>query len=355
MKLLAGSIEVAGDTFLHAGYISAQPRTFHEMGTLKLCREKVKVIDVKKALDLREPGKEAKPAATTVALSPSHPLPPGMVISEGFTLAIVFFFFAWLVSFYYRRVRKIAKPQWWPWVIAGVPLLTFLAVILISHWAVPAARARHLNHLNSVPPPWDGIPVQDYQNPEMATHAILHGLIVNALAGAPTGVTGLPAIQDQVAFPVAVEEYTPGMMYAQKTYGRDGWGREFRFEPLENESYRIASAGADGAFGTNDDIVAVTGSRKGPWELAISGVYFRVVAGKRIFFLHRVEDPKFRTAQEADARKMTNNDLFDMFSFHEWLGYKEPAVMAQLKQQGKQEPEERTAPLLFVQFGSDNE
>jgi len=34
----------------------------------------------------------------------------------------------------------------------------------------------------------------------------------------------------------------------------DGWGRTFRYERLSDESFRLVSAGSDGAFGTADDI-----------------------------------------------------------------------------------------------------
>ena len=53
----------------------------------------------------------------------------------------------------------------------------------------------------------------------------------------------LAAIQGEVAFPIPADAYTSGMAYAVKTYGRDGWGREFAFKPLGSRQYRIAGAG----------------------------------------------------------------------------------------------------------------
>ncbi len=35
----------------------------------------------------------------------------------------------------------------------------------------------------------------------------------------------------------------------------DGWGRAFRYERLSDENFRLASAGPDGKFDTEDDIV----------------------------------------------------------------------------------------------------
>jgi hypothetical protein len=37
----------------------------------------------------------------------------------------------------------------------------------------------------------------------------------------------------------------------------DAWGRRVRYEKLSEDSFRLTSAGPDGAFGTADDIVKV--------------------------------------------------------------------------------------------------
>ncbi len=37
----------------------------------------------------------------------------------------------------------------------------------------------------------------------------------------------------------------------------DAWGREIRYELLGEANFRLLSAGADGAFGTEDDIIKV--------------------------------------------------------------------------------------------------
>lgn len=36
---------------------------------------------------------------------------------------------------------------------------------------------------------------------------------------------------------------------------QDGWGRDIKYEIIDDLSFRLTSAGADGAFGTEDDIV----------------------------------------------------------------------------------------------------
>ena len=75
---------------------------------------------------------------------------------------------------------------------------------------------------------------------------ILHGLIVNGLNGCSFRVERLPAIQYEVGFPAEQDDWTDGMRYAAKAYGRDGWGREFAFEPMPDGAYRICSAGVGG-------------------------------------------------------------------------------------------------------------
>jgi hypothetical protein len=35
----------------------------------------------------------------------------------------------------------------------------------------------------------------------------------------------------------------------------DGWGRDIKYEIIDEISFRLTSAGSDGAFGTEDDIV----------------------------------------------------------------------------------------------------
>jgi hypothetical protein len=42
---------------------------------------------------------------------------------------------------------------------------------------------------------------------------------------------------------------------ALTTGKRDAWGNKIRYERLSDESFRLTSAGHDGTFGTDDDIV----------------------------------------------------------------------------------------------------
>lgn len=349
MEILAGSLNVEAGSFLHAGYLSAAPRTYERHGSYVLAKSKFKLIDVKKSVELKKSVEQAPPA--TAAEMVSRPLQPAMMVSDVFTLSIAFFFFAYLISFYYRRVRKLATPGWRPWLFASVPILVFAC---IQYWAVPAYESFSLNRL---PPPWNGVPIQEYQDPQAATDAILHALIANALVGVRWDVENLAAIQNEVAFPVIAAEYTNGMKYAQKTYGRDGWGRKFSFQQLEKHQYRVASAGPDGQFDTKDDMVLVVSAPTSSWEQSLGGVYYRVAEGHEVVLIHEVGHALFRSAHGDDARKLTDTDLFDVFRLDElsrrWRGSEksESSILAALKSQHKPEAVERKDDeLLFVQL-----
>lgn len=348
MKLLAGSIEVESNTYLHAGYLSAYPRSFGEGGFLRFWHhETTTVINIPEAVALREPADESQPAATISAARVNQALTPATMVSELFALTVAFLFFAWLIGVYYQRVRKTAHPAWRPWVLAGVSVFVFA---FFPYWALPAMRVQRLNAL---PPPWEDVPVQPYQNPELATQAIMQALIVNALAGSPQGIASLAAIQEEVAFPVPAEDYTPGMEYARRTYGRDGWGRDFAFELLGEGKYRVSSAGHDGALGTPDDIVVDAGVNERGWEYALSGIFARWHDQELVCFIHQVDDPLFRKARSAESGELTSTSVFDMFTLKSATRDPKdaPNVLQQLREQMSREAQAgRAVPLYFVQF-----
>jgi hypothetical protein len=217
--------------------------------------------------------------------------------------------------------------------------------------------------LNHLAPPGKGVAIAEYQDPKTATELILHGLIANGLLGVSVDVRNLAAIQNEVAFPFQTSQYTPGMKYAQQTYVRDGWGREFSFKRLDAGKYEIASAGPDGIMGTNDDILLVTPSREEDrdWERRIGGVFFRIADGHEVIFIHRVNDPLFLFANAKDAQKQTGTELFDLIKLDEWSGMlrpdshdpskSEPPFIAMLRD--KQKPDQAkdaSDELLLVQF-----
>ena len=171
-----------------------------------------KVIDVPAALALKQSGKTgeqiARPA-TAQWVAPAGPFRPAIEVGQAAGLAIAFVFFAYLFGLYFRRTLKAKWLVWLPWVAA----LGAVALILLIVNLVELALVASLNHAT---PPWQDVAVQEYENPEAATEAILHGLIVNALAGCSFQAEKLSAIQHEVAFPVPIGDYTPGMAYGRR-------------------------------------------------------------------------------------------------------------------------------------------
>ena len=70
MQLIAGSLNVEVDEFLHAGYLSAYPRSIDEMGQYQIGRSSAEVVNVAEALALR-PLRQVEPTATAAAVGTS--------------------------------------------------------------------------------------------------------------------------------------------------------------------------------------------------------------------------------------------------------------------------------------------
>ncbi len=100
-------------------------------------------------------------------------------------------------------------------------------------------------------PPWVGVELRSYQNPEAATQVILHGLIGNAIRHR-YAVGTLADLARDIALPAST--LTEGEAYALKTYAFDGWGRELALVQ-ENNTFTVTSSGEDGVLATEDDLV----------------------------------------------------------------------------------------------------
>jgi hypothetical protein len=358
MQVLAGSLDVETSDFLHAGYLSAYPRTFTQQGQHRLGRYEGKLVDVKKSLELKETDAGAPVSQVSVSTSNSSEgisllLRPASMVTDGFMMLVVFLFFGYLIRSYYLRIAGMKRPGLRPWLLAAAPILLFVFVV---HFAAPRVHETCLDHST---PPWLDVAVQEYEDPEAATEAILHGLIAYSLPGAPSHVQTLAGIQGQVAFPVERDQYTPGMAYAERTYGLDGWGREFRLERigrLRKRQYRIASAGPDGEHGTMDDIALVIEHESDNWEALVNGMYVRRIDGEYRCFIHCVDHEHFRYEAAGAAREATGSDLFDVLAFDRvlrvWDHTKEPPPIRTLilNHEVFGQSDERNDPLVFVRF-----
>jgi hypothetical protein len=67
------------------------------------------------------------------------------------------------------------------------------------------------------------------------------------------------------AYPEALEELPPEMFGELES--EDGWGRRFLYRRLRVDKYNIISAGPDGKFGNEDDIVLQNGTLYEPMKI----------------------------------------------------------------------------------------
>jgi hypothetical protein len=354
MQIHAGSLNIQVDSFLHSGYTSAYPHTYRTYAESDLMKRAVKLIDVKKAVELKPSNDQI--SYTTTAAAPSPALQPASMVSDTYWLAVAFLFFAYIIGLYYRKMRGIAKSGGKAWLFAAMAIL---GIVCVRYWAWPEYKIYSLNHLE---PPWKNAAIAEYQDPQAATEVILRGLIANGLLGISIDVHNLASIQNEVAFPFQATQFTPGMKYAQHTYGRDGWGREFLLKQLDSGRYEIASAGPDGIMGTKDDILLVTLSQKESWEYRIGGVFARIAKGQNAIFIHRVDDSNFVFAHAKDAQTQTGTGIFDLLGLDElgidesWLDFQNPSAsdppfIAMLLDKLKPEQAKSTSnDLFFVQF-----
>jgi len=72
--------------------------------------------------------------------------------------------------------------------------------------------------------------------------------------------TNMAALEKAVNLFIATEGRAPAdlkELWASRLLtgeAADGWGRSFKYERLSDSAFRIASAGQDGVFGTEDDL-----------------------------------------------------------------------------------------------------
>jgi hypothetical protein len=360
VEIIAGSLNIVSRQFLHAGYMSAYPRTFTMMGDYQLRRDKLEVLDVKTALELKRT--DTSPAPTPeirqegAFWKPIVSPRPAVMSVDLFVYVTVFFFFAYLASLYYRRVRKVSVPGWRPWVAVTIPACL---IYLVAGFVYPASYAAIQN---SQPPPWEGVATSEYLHPEQATEVILYGIIADALAGCSFRIENLAAIQKQVGLPIPEKQRTEGMAYALKTYGRDGWGRDFRLRMVKkdrNDAYEVRSAGRDGRFDTLDDLTLLACPEYG-WESRLKGVYVRQLDKRYAVFLHRVKDSHFRYVREKEAWTHTGTRLYDMVLEKDLdRGRRarddEPRTLDKVKKQALEKKIDITDdPFLFVRFAHGN-
>lgn len=107
---------------------------------------------------------------------------------------------------------------------------------------------------------------------------------------------------------------TKGQAYALKTYGIDGWGRPFKLGVVSG-AYTVRSAGADGSFGTSDDLkVKIKKYDNGSWDERKRSYFLRHDrAGALIVLFHRWTGSHFKYLNRDRAKQVTSGETFDLF------------------------------------------
>jgi hypothetical protein len=300
MEILGASTVQAAETFLHPGYISAYPRTLYpEMGYPIQHSDPTVQLDMAEALRLQNETL-ASAASTGDGSVWNHAFAS---LSAWPTVVVAAAAFFGLLALY-----VVMKDRWrWRWpgrLKTGFTLAPLLAVAMMVGTCGPEPLPNQK--------PWEGVPLQQYANPDQATLAIMHGIIADAIINVGQPIENLANIQNEVGLPIA--NPTEGMAYALLTYGVDGWGREFELS-RSGDQYTVTSAGPDGQFGNGDDLsMTVSQTSNSDWDMQRYAFFTREVSGQRYIYFHRWTGDHFKYIDQDLALSHTDTKLFDVFA-----------------------------------------
>ena len=297
MKIFGASITDTVQTFLHAGYISANPRTWGSY--MYPDSDPTIQLDVQEALRLKTEtfGTYLSPH-TTDSLSASM----ANIFNWPLLLTGVLCFFGVLTVWYLLRDRLRGK-----WRLAP-PLLIPLAAFLILNCEDQQALPSKI--------PWEGATIEEYAHPEDATTVLLHGIIADGIINVGQPISGLENIQNEVSLPLST--LTKGEQYALKTYGLDGWGREFRLVKSRGE-YVVTSAGSDGVFDNPDDMeLKVSQCNDSSWDNNRYAFFIQKNNNNIVVAFHRWSGEFFKYNNKEDAKTLTGSTLFDFLPLSEF-------------------------------------
>jgi hypothetical protein len=164
-------------------------------------------------------------------------------------------------------------------------------------------------------PPWKGVELREYADPQQATLALLNGVVADGIINVGDSIDCLANIRNEVGFPK--KELTEGEAYALQTYGIDGWGHEMRLREDGEKRYTVTSAGADGIFDTGDDLsISVKQAEEDTWDRHRWAFFLRNGGELPAVLFHRWTGEHFRYSNEERARELTGGKLFDVFNFN---------------------------------------
>jgi len=338
MQIIASSIQQVANQFLHAGYISAYPRTFypHSYGY----KDPELQIEVTEALRLKgevlanlvSAPDSGMMAAT--ASSGGGSWPAWMAVASAMLFGAVALLYlltrrgrnqtgsnlTGLPAFGVLGFQPAPPPKPSPLQGGGLSGLRWRASP--SSWRITAAAAMALlgiimircGGLEPLPTeaPWKGVQLEQYNDPSSATKVLLYGLISEGIANVGQPIEMLANIQNEVGLPV--KSPSKGQAYALKTYGIDGWGKAFRLV-ADKGIYTVTSAGADGQFDTADDLkVAVAQCTDGSWDNQRHAFFLRQHNKDVAILFHRWTGEHFQYRNRSQAEALTGGVLYDFFT-----------------------------------------
>jgi hypothetical protein len=303
MRILASALVDSVDQFLHAGYISAYPRTlwpdmvlYGEAPTLQV--DMVQALQLQGETAAAAVGGGGHIAAAAAAGSPGMLAAAGAAAVGALGLALL------------QRQLGLS-----PRLAVATGALVGLMTVGNVSCGDPGADEKAL------PAPWEGVELQAFADPEAATQAILYGLIADGLANIDFEADALEHIQLEVGLPTTSP--SEGMAHALATYGYDGWRNPFRLERSGSSDedgepvaiYTVTSAGADGSYDTEDDFsLRVYGSSDGDWDQNRWATFLRQdSAGELVMLFHRWRGEHFEYLHQPEAEALTGGELFDVF------------------------------------------
>ena len=304
MRILASALMDSVDQFLHAGYISAYPRTLWPDMLLEGGSPTLQ-LDMVQALQL-----QGDSAAAAVGGTGSH-LAAAASAGTPEIWAAAGVAAAGAAGLFLLQHRLGMKPR------TALAVGALAGLMAVGHVSCgdPGADEKAL------PAPWEGVELQTFADPQAATQAIMYGIIADGLANIDFDAEELADIQLEVGLPTTSP--SDGMAHALGTYGYDGWRNALKLERREGSDvdgdyvpvYTVTSAGADGSFDTGDDVVMeVRGSLDGTWDQNRWASFLRTDdSGALAMLFHRWRGDHFEYLHQSEAEALTGCDLFDVF------------------------------------------
>jgi len=228
MQVFASSVREVADTFLHAGYISAQPPAMAmEYPMFTDTAETGYAVTLNEAFSLADTASQEAAIAVPGLVESLGASWPHLLGVAGLALG---------GALLLRAARHVPVP-------ARVPVLTLLLTGVILAGACDG--------IYEPPEP------EDAADPGIYTTALLYSVVKEGVAVAlhsEGDVDELVDIVDHVALPV--DELTEGMEYALAAPFRDGWAQDLTLSSTDVSTFEVTSPGEDGEAGTADDLVA---------------------------------------------------------------------------------------------------